>query len=190
MPTIGRAMFLSFKPHSQDSERLPRRREACAQKAHCSGELYRPCKVLPKICPAARRFGDGSAGAGPFDPAQEVGKRPPALGAKSLARFQGTDPVDAEHADIVPQLAPRHQRPDLAPEPQPERAERPAAFGAVPVSVWPISGRGPAPESSRGRRTRVFWGRRNGSAGCGPVPRRLPSPRPQRGAAPCATPHP
>lgn len=53
----------------------------------------------------------------------ESRQRLPALVMKPLALRHLANPIDAEHPKVVPQFAPGYQCPDLAPEPQTQRAD-------------------------------------------------------------------
>ena len=89
---------------------------------------------------------------------EKLSRRRPHAGQVGLERFGGfvgkripeagrTNPVDAEAAEVVAQLAPRGERPDLAPKIEPEGTN-----GAIRARAAASSPRANARSRSRARR--------------------------------------
>src|SRR5690606_20711000 len=66
---------------------------------------------------------------------KEGPQAPRALGPEGAGLGDACDAVDAEHAEVLPELAPGNERPDLAPEPETERLHRPLRGMAARVAV-------------------------------------------------------
>src|SRR5690606_5238612 len=93
-------------------------RDSCAAGAgRRGGAQYGVSPGIGRLLPHAGIFAQ-------FHAAVEIGELAAAFGPEGAAGGrQVADAVDAEGAEIVAHLAPCHQRPDLAPEPQAERTD-------------------------------------------------------------------